>query len=73
MSVLEHLSQVAKAGPVENQAEGKSESLGKDTKTRDSMKMNHEPKEHYEEGQCAEKTAEQEVMSSTKVGLMFFK
>ncbi|XP_053085722.1 uncharacterized protein LOC128317529 [Pangasianodon hypophthalmus] len=66
LSVYEHQSQVAKARAVEKQVEGKSEILCKDPKTRVSIKMEDKPKEHSEEGQCAEKIAEQELVASSK-------
>lgn len=70
LSVLEHRSQVIMAGPVEKQVDGKSEIWCKGTKTRVSLKMEDKPKEHSEEGQCAEKITEQEVLASSKVRIM---
>lgn len=67
LSVVVHQSQVTMAGPVEKQVEGKSEIRCKGTKTRVSLKMEDKPKEHSEEGQCAEKIAEQEVVAYSKV------
>lgn len=70
LSVLEHHSQVTMAGPVDKEVEGKSEIICNDTKTKVSLKMKHKPKEHSEDGQCAEKVAGQEVVASSKVRIM---
>ncbi|KAK2817853.1 hypothetical protein Q7C36_021786 [Tachysurus vachellii] len=55
-SALEHQPEMEMAGPIEKEA-------------RFSIKMNDMPKEHYEEEECVEKTAEQEVVVSSKAGI----
>lgn len=70
LSALEHQPEMEMAGPVEKDAGEKLAILCKDTKTRVSIKMNDMPKEHSEEEKCVEKTAEQEVVVSSKVRIM---